>query len=121
MYLPLVGPSMLMLCLAGAEFTLYLQRLTVERRSEEAKRKLDEQQALERQRSFNHIWQDLADSRGSSAVPAWCSDGRRCGTGLPPNRYSTAGSPTTSASSVIMAASPRSMAAARRPVMRRAR
>jgi transcriptional regulator with GAF, ATPase, and Fis domain len=70
MYLPLVGPSMLMLCLAGAEFTLYLQRLTLERRSEEAKHELDEQQALERQRSFNHIWQDLADSRGSSAVPA---------------------------------------------------
>lgn len=69
MYLPVAGASMLMLCLAGAELTVYLQRLTLERRAllEESER--GEQHALQRQRSFNHIWQELADSRGTTVVP----------------------------------------------------
>lgn len=69
MYLPVGGMSMLMLCLAGAEMTIYLQQLTLERRAHAEQMERGEHHALERQRSFNHIWQELADSRGTAAVP----------------------------------------------------
>lgn len=69
MYLPVTGASMLMLCLAGAELTCYLQRVAGERRAEAEQIERNELNAVERQRSFNRMWQELADSRGSDAVP----------------------------------------------------
>src|SRR5437867_483138 len=69
MYLPVAGMSMLMLCLAGAELTLYLQQSALERRAQAQQVEREEQNTLERQRAFNHMWQELADSRSSAAVP----------------------------------------------------
>ncbi len=69
MYLPLAGASMLTLCLAGAEFTIYLQRVALQHRARQAEYDRLEGQAVERQRTFNQIWQQLADSRGESIVP----------------------------------------------------
>lgn len=68
-HLPLAGGVMLMLCLAGAEFTLYLQRITREREANRVDQERLEQAALERQRAFNHIWQELADHRGETKAP----------------------------------------------------
>lgn len=70
MYLPAAGASMLLLCLAGAELTLYLQQLAIDSRAHAAQTEREQEQAVERQRAFNHMWQELADSRGSALVPA---------------------------------------------------
>jgi len=68
-YLPLIGATMLVICLAGVECHLFLQRIGVERQLQLSKREEAEIQAIERQRVFNHMWQDLADCHGSAGVP----------------------------------------------------
>src|SRR5438034_2992852 len=64
-YLPFVGATLLVMALAGVEYHLYVQRVGAEQERQLAKREEAELQAIERQRSFNNIWQDLANSRGS--------------------------------------------------------
>src|SRR5436190_15894731 len=61
MYLPLVGATMLVITLAGAEWTLFLQNLATERRQELAQQERAEESATERQHAFNSLWQALAD------------------------------------------------------------
>src|SRR5436190_22788202 len=69
MYMPLVGATMLVITLAGAECTLFLQDIATEHRQQLAQREQAEESAVERQRVFNGLWQALADSRGEAAVP----------------------------------------------------
>ena len=69
-YLPFVGATMLVICLAGVECHLFLRRIGAERAQQVASHEQAELQATERQRSFNRMWQELADCRGSGAVPA---------------------------------------------------
>ena len=65
-YLPFVAATLLVISLAGVEYHLYVQRVAAEQERQLAKREEAELQAIERQRSFNNIWQDLANSRGSA-------------------------------------------------------
>jgi transcriptional regulator with GAF, ATPase, and Fis domain len=69
-YLPFVSAILLVMSLAGVECTLYVQRVTAERRYNSVKREEDELHAVERQRAFNYIWQELADNHSSTTVPA---------------------------------------------------
>jgi hypothetical protein len=69
MYLPLAGATMLLLCCAGAECHLYLQRVAREHEQVVAERGQSEQVAVARQRVFNQMWQMLADSRGQARAP----------------------------------------------------
>jgi len=68
-YLPFIGATMLVICLAGVECHLFLRRIGAERASHLASREEAELRAIERQRAFNRMWQELADSRGSGAIP----------------------------------------------------
>jgi transcriptional regulator with GAF, ATPase, and Fis domain len=65
-YLPFVAATLLVMALAGIEYHLYTQRVAAEREAQNAKREEAELQAIERQRSFNNIWQTLANNRGSA-------------------------------------------------------
>jgi transcriptional regulator with GAF, ATPase, and Fis domain len=65
-YLPFVGATLLVISLAGVEYHLYVQRVAAEQERQLAKREEAELQAIERQRSFNEIWQALANSRGAT-------------------------------------------------------
>ncbi len=60
---------MLVICLAGVEYHLFVRRVSAERALQLATHEEAELQVVERQRVFNHIWQDLADCRGSGGVP----------------------------------------------------
>jgi transcriptional regulator with GAF, ATPase, and Fis domain len=64
-YLPFMGATLLVMALAGIEYHLYTQRVAAEREAQRAKREEAELQAVERQKSFNQMWQLLADSRGN--------------------------------------------------------
>jgi transcriptional regulator with GAF, ATPase, and Fis domain len=64
-YLPFMAATLLVMALAGIEYHLYTQRVVVEREAQLAKREEAELQAVERQKSFNQMWQLLADSRGN--------------------------------------------------------
>jgi GAF domain len=68
-YLPSIGATVLVIGLAGVEYHLFLRRVSAERESQLATREEAELQAIERQRTFNRIWQDLADCRGSGGIP----------------------------------------------------
>jgi transcriptional regulator with GAF, ATPase, and Fis domain len=65
-YLPFVAATMLVISLAGVEYHLYTRRVTVEREAQLTNREEAELQAIERQKSFNQMWQILADSRGNT-------------------------------------------------------
>jgi len=68
-YFPVAGLVMVMVCLAGAEFRLYTARVAVERHAQEIGFWEAERQANRRQRTFNQMWQKLADSHGQPTVP----------------------------------------------------
>jgi hypothetical protein len=65
-YLPIVGVTLLVISLTGVEYHLYVQRVAAEQERQLAKREEAELQAIERQRSFNNLWQALAGSRGAA-------------------------------------------------------
>jgi hypothetical protein len=66
-YLPLAGATMLVISLAGAEFQLYLDRHHQEQLERAEQLKQSDRSACERQRTFNRLWQVLADT------PAGCT------------------------------------------------
>jgi hypothetical protein len=68
--LPAAAATLFVVCLAGAEVTIFLRHLADERQSQIAKREEAEQYAIERQQTFNRLWQSLADTRGSAEMPA---------------------------------------------------
>jgi hypothetical protein len=69
-YLPLAAISMLVLFGAGVEYTLYQAQLIVAHTSQQSARERAEQITEERQRSFNQLWQLLADNRHAVEAPA---------------------------------------------------
>lgn len=68
-YSPLIVATIFALGLAWAEWQVSLQRATAERETLVAARKRVEDAAFERQRQFNTLWQELADSRGKAVMP----------------------------------------------------
>ena len=68
-HLPLVGLTMLALCVAGVECHLYLSQVAEEREAQTVELERTGHRVLERQRAFNRLWQTLADSRGQATVP----------------------------------------------------
>lgn len=69
-YLPLTAATLLVVGLAGVEFQIYLQTVAAEKQLAERKRQELELQAVERQHTFNNLWQALADNRGAATIPA---------------------------------------------------
>ena len=74
LYLPLAGVAMMILSMSAAEFHLYVERLGVERQLHAEQQEHVEQSATERQRIFNQLWQDLADTRGQDIPPNILAD-----------------------------------------------
>jgi hypothetical protein len=68
-YFPVAGLVMVMVCLTGAEFRLYTTRVAAERRAQVFELGEAERHAIARQRTFNQMWQKLADSHGQPTVP----------------------------------------------------
>ncbi|MCG3148692.1 MAG: hypothetical protein PCFJNLEI_02137 [Verrucomicrobiae bacterium] len=73
-YVPLIVATMLAIGLAGAEWEVALQRHAAERQARLAELERSEFHAVERQRTFNRLWQVLADSRGKASLPAEALD-----------------------------------------------
>jgi transcriptional regulator with GAF, ATPase, and Fis domain len=69
-YLPLTAATLLVVGLAGVEFQIYRQTVAAEKQLVERQRHEQELQALERQHTFNTLWQSLADHRGAATLPA---------------------------------------------------
>ena len=70
LYLSLAAVSLLVLFWAGVEYTLNQTQVIAAQASQRTTREQAEHMAEDRQRSFNHIWQDLADNRNSAEVPS---------------------------------------------------
>jgi len=64
-YLPVLAAAMVAVGLAGAEWQVYLQKAAADRLARVA----EQDDALDRQRAFNELWQALADSRGQAVLP----------------------------------------------------
>jgi transcriptional regulator with GAF, ATPase, and Fis domain len=68
-YLPLATGSLLVLFFAGVEYTVNQAHALVAHTSEKHAREEAEQLAEERQRTFNLLWQTLADNRHAVQAP----------------------------------------------------
>lgn len=68
LYLPVVGATMLVISLAGAELQILINRQRQLHLDREQKNKESELIACNRQRTFNHIWQTLTDSPRGGAI-----------------------------------------------------
>lgn len=68
-YLPLAGLTLFALSIAGIECGLFIRHVTEERAALAAERARAETSTLDRQRTFNVLWQSLADSRGAKTIP----------------------------------------------------
>jgi hypothetical protein len=69
MYLPLAGLTLLVMCIAGIECQLLFERVARQLAAHATERDRTETDTVERQRTFNTLWQALADSHGSTTIP----------------------------------------------------
>lgn len=69
LYLPAATGFLLVMFLAGAEYTLHQAQLVVMQATQQSARAQAELVAEERQRAFNQLWQTLADNRHAVQAP----------------------------------------------------